>query len=84
MSEAIKDENIVLTGLVVFASIFALSGCGQSDSKTKASADSSNTRYLVEKLKKQDDKVLENDTAISKGYFKEVLAAFNGPMLIKD
>ncbi|XBG76892.1 hypothetical protein V4S31_07475 [Enterococcus cecorum] len=67
-----------LTGLVVFASIFALSGCGQSDSKTKASADSSNKEIFSGKIEKNKTiKVLENDTAISKGYFKEVLAAFN-------
>lgn len=67
-----------LTSLVVFASIFALSGCGQSDSKTKASADSSNKEIFSGKIEKNKTiKVLENDTAISKGYFKEVLAAFN-------
>ena len=57
-----------LTGLAVFASIFALSGCGQSDSKTKASADSSNNEIFSGKIEKNKTiKVLEN------GNFKGVL-----------
>lgn len=64
------------TSLLLLTSIFIVSGCGSSSANSNHQ--SSSKEIFSGKIEKNKTiKVLENDTAISKGYFKELIDSFN-------
>ncbi|EHI70000.1 sugar ABC transporter substrate-binding protein [Streptococcus ictaluri] len=68
------NKKASLTGFICL-SLLSLSACQSSNQSEKNAAKGDIFTGKLEK--KVTIKVLENDTAISKGYFKEIITAFN-------
>lgn len=64
-------------GLILLSSVLLISGCGNSDENSNSKSTSNQEIFSGKIEKNKTIKVLENDTAISKGYFKELIKAFN-------
>lgn len=76
-----KNSKKILS--LILTCVFLLSACSSNkdekavDKLDKEVSSSSNKHFTGELEKNVTIKVVENDTAISKGYFKEILDAFN-------
>ena len=73
-----KKKSIAML-LIAVMGMSMLYGCGESKSKS-TEGKSSSTENTVFNGKLEENvtiRVLENDTAISKGYFDELINAFN-------
>ena len=78
MYAKMKRKSVLF--LTVMMGISMLAGCGgQSDKMASAESDGQTTNgvFTGELEKNVTIQVLENDTAISKGYFDELIKAFN-------
>lgn len=69
-------RNIALF-LTALMPISMFVGCGNSETEKLSETDTENTVFTGELEENVTIQVLENDTAISKGYFDELIEAFN-------
>ena len=68
----------IALALIGMMALTTLAGCkSESKEATKEAASPTNTIFTGELEENVTIQVLENDTAISKGYFDELIKAFN-------
>ncbi len=72
-----KKKNVAKIIALVISAIIIFTGCGTGASEQGAVTDSGSTLFTGELEKNITIRVLENDTAIERGYFSELIKAFN-------